>query len=131
MSSPLIRALAVRTMGYIRVKRINEYLIEPLKELLNDDDPYVKKTAVLCVPKVYEVTPDLIEKHGIISTLQKMIVKETNTLVVANLMSCFQEIAEMRYNIIQSYKTYLLIKRWKKNIATQPRPRAKAPSRYQ
>jgi len=96
MSSPLIRALAVRTMGYIRVKRINEYLIEPLKELLNDEDPYVKKTAVLCVPKVYEITPDLIEKHGIINTLQKMLVKEGNTLVVSNLVACFQELSEMR-----------------------------------
>lgn len=96
MSSPLIRALAVRTMGYIRVKRINEYLIEPLKELLNDEDPYVKKTAVMCVPKVYEITPDLIEKHGIINMLQKMLTKEGNTLVVANIIVAFQELTEMR-----------------------------------
>jgi vesicle coat complex subunit len=96
MSSPLIRALAVRTMGYIRVKRINEYLIEPLKELLADEDPYVKKTAILCVPKVYEVTPDLIEKHDVIKTLQKMVTKEGNTLVLANLIACFHELSEMR-----------------------------------
>jgi len=96
MSSPLIRALAVRTMGYIRVKRINEYLIEPLKELLADEDPYVKKTAILCVPKVYEITPDLIEKHEVIKTLQKMVTKEGNTLVLANLIACFHELSEMR-----------------------------------
>lgn len=53
-------------MGCIRVKKINEYLIEPLKKLLNDEDPYVKKTAIMCVPKVYEITPDLIEKNEII-----------------------------------------------------------------
>lgn len=104
MSSPLIRALAVRTMGYIRVKRINEYLIEPLKELLADEDPYVKKTAILCVPKVYEVTPDLIEKHDVIKTLQKMVTKEGNTLVLANLIACFHELSEMRYIKIQKSK---------------------------
>ena len=34
--APLIRALAVRTMGCIRVKKLNEYLIEPIKSALND-----------------------------------------------------------------------------------------------
>ena len=33
-ASPLIRALAVRTMGCLRVSQLNEYLITPLKEAL-------------------------------------------------------------------------------------------------
>ena len=37
--NPLIRALAVRTMGCIRVDRITEYLCEPLGRALRDDDP--------------------------------------------------------------------------------------------
>ncbi len=37
--NPLIRALAVRTMGCIRVERITEYLCEPLLRCLKDDDP--------------------------------------------------------------------------------------------
>jgi Vesicle coat complex, various subunits len=48
-TSPLIRALAVRTMGCIRVERITEYLCEPLKDALRDEDPYVRKTAAICV----------------------------------------------------------------------------------
>lgn len=43
-SSPLIRALAIRTMGCIRVEKIVEYLAPPLKKALGDDDPYVRKT---------------------------------------------------------------------------------------
>ena len=35
--SPLIRALAMRTMGCIRVERITEYLCEPLRRCLRDD----------------------------------------------------------------------------------------------
>ena len=38
-SSPLIRALAVRTMGCIRVDRITEYLCDPLKRALADEVP--------------------------------------------------------------------------------------------
>ena len=57
--NPLLRALAVRSFGCLRVPKLNEYLIEPLKEALLDDDAYVRKTAVLCVPKVFECTPEL------------------------------------------------------------------------
>ena len=42
-ASPLIRALAIRTMGCIRVDRITEYLCEPLGKALKDKDPYVRK----------------------------------------------------------------------------------------
>uniref|UniRef100_A0A2K5X0U6 Adaptor related protein complex 2 subunit beta 1 n=1 Tax=Macaca fascicularis TaxID=9541 RepID=A0A2K5X0U6_MACFA len=47
--NPLIRALAVRTMGCIRVDKITEYLCEPLRKCLKDEDPYVRKTAAVCV----------------------------------------------------------------------------------
>ena len=40
-SSPLIRALAVRTMGCIRVDKITEYLCDPLKRALADEVPVV------------------------------------------------------------------------------------------
>jgi vesicle coat complex subunit len=30
-----------------------EYLIGPLQDALNDEDAYVRKTAVLCVAKCY------------------------------------------------------------------------------
>jgi vesicle coat complex subunit len=57
-SNPIIRALAVRTMSSLRVPKLNEYLVEPLKIALNDEDPYVRKTAVLSIPKVYEIAPN-------------------------------------------------------------------------
>ncbi|KFV77411.1 AP-1 complex subunit beta-1, partial [Dryobates pubescens] len=47
--NPLIRALAVRTMGCIRVDKITEYLCEPLRKCLKDEDPYVRKTAAVCL----------------------------------------------------------------------------------
>ncbi len=33
-ANPFLRALAVRTMGCIRVKQITEYLCDPLKEAI-------------------------------------------------------------------------------------------------
>eukprot|EP00386_Alphamonas_edax_P004979 GDKI01015628.1.p2 GENE.GDKI01015628.1~~GDKI01015628.1.p2 ORF type:complete len:159 (-),score=57.64 GDKI01015628.1:136-612(-) len=51
--NPLIRALAVRTMGCIRLEQITEYLVEPLKRCCKDQDPYVRKTAAICIAKLY------------------------------------------------------------------------------
>ena len=53
--NPLIRALAVRTMGCIRVDKIVEYLCEPLRKCLKDEDPYVRKTSAVCVAKLYDI----------------------------------------------------------------------------
>ena len=59
--NPFLRALAVRTMGCIRIPEVAEYLCDPLKQALKDEDSYVRKTAVMCVPKLYEISLTLIE----------------------------------------------------------------------
>ncbi|KAF4692045.1 hypothetical protein FOZ60_014179, partial [Perkinsus olseni] len=38
--NPLIRALAVRTMGSIKLEQMTEYLLEPLRRCCKDQDPY-------------------------------------------------------------------------------------------
>jgi AP-1 complex subunit beta-1 len=48
-------------MGCIRVEKITEYLCEPLRRALRDDDPYVRKTAAVCVAKLYDINAELVE----------------------------------------------------------------------
>lgn len=92
-ANPLIRALAVRTMGCIRVDRITEYLCEPLSRALRDDDPYVRKTAAVCVAKLYDIAPDLVAERGFLETLHDLI-SDSNPSVVANAVAALSEIAE-------------------------------------
>lgn len=68
--NPLIRALAVRTMGCIRVDKITEYLCDPLQRCLKDEDPYVRKTAAVCVAKLYDINPEMVEDRGFLDTLK-------------------------------------------------------------
>jgi AP-1 complex subunit beta-1 len=91
--NPLIRALAVRTMGCIRVDRITEYLCEPLGRALRDDDPYVRKTAAICVAKLHDIAPTLVVDRGFITTLHDLI-SDSNPSVVANGVAALSEIAE-------------------------------------
>lgn len=68
-------------------------MIDPLEKALKDKDPYVRKTAVLCIPKVYEVNPKDVEKSGILNYLLKMLINEDNAYVISNLVMCLVEIS--------------------------------------
>nr|XP_014432433.1 AP-1 complex subunit beta-1 [Pelodiscus sinensis] len=91
--NPLIRALAVRTMGCIRVDKITEYLCEPLRKCLKDEDPYVRKTAAVCVAKLHDINAQLVEDQGFLDTLKDLI-SDSNPMVVANAVAALSEIAE-------------------------------------
>ncbi|KAG8379706.1 hypothetical protein BUALT_Bualt07G0116900 [Buddleja alternifolia] len=91
--NPLIRALAVRTMGCIRVDKITEYLCDPLQRCLKDDDPYVRKTAAICVAKLYDINAELVEDRGFLDALEDLI-SDNNPMVVANAVAALAEIQE-------------------------------------
>lgn len=90
---PLIRALAIRTMGCIRVREITEYVLEPLRHCLKDDDPYVRKTAAVCVAKLYDIDPEQTESSGFIDDLRELL-SDSNPMVVANAVASLSEINE-------------------------------------
>ncbi|KAH8513392.1 hypothetical protein Peur_057199 [Populus x canadensis] len=91
--NPLIRALAVRTMGCIRVDKITEYLCDPLQRCLKDDDPYVRKTAAICVAKLYDINAELVEDRGFLESLKDLI-SDNNPMVVANAVAALAEIQD-------------------------------------
>jgi vesicle coat complex subunit len=91
--SPLLRALALRTMACIRLEKILDYLCEPLHRTLKDESPYVRKTAVLCVAKIFDLSPDLVEENGFLETLQGMLT-DNNPMVISNVVSALADIQE-------------------------------------
>lgn len=93
--NPFLRAMAVRTMGCIRVKQITEYLMDTLRKALKDEDSYVRKTAVLTVAKLYDVSPEIIEDQGLIQMLLEML-SDGNAMVVSNTIASLQAIGEAK-----------------------------------
>jgi len=92
-NNPLIRALAVRTMGCIRVDKITEYLCDPLRKCLKDEDPYVRKTAAVCVAKLHDINAHLVEDQGFLDLLRDLL-SDSNPMVVANAVAAMCEIME-------------------------------------
>ena len=89
--NPLIRSLAVRTMGCIGIEQMLEYLLGPLADAMNDEDAYVRKTAAMCVSKVYEIDPKKIEDLGLLDKLRDMLF-DGNGMVVSNAVAAVSEI---------------------------------------
>ncbi|KAI9772065.1 MAG: beta-adaptin [Geoglossum simile] len=91
--NPLVRALAIRTMGCIRVDKMVDYMDEPLRKTLRDESPYVRKTAAICVAKLFDLNPTMCLENGFLETLQEMI-GDSNPMVVANSVTALAEITE-------------------------------------
>ncbi len=93
--NPLIRGMAVRTMGCIGVDTILDYLCDPLKDSMNDEDPYVRKTAAMCVAKLYEINQQRVEDYKFIEKLEEMI-SDGNGMVVSNAIAAIADISSVR-----------------------------------
>ncbi|KAI0217421.1 hypothetical protein L0F63_001551 [Massospora cicadina] len=91
--NPLIRALAIRTMSYIHVKVVMDNLVEPLRSCLKDSDPYVRKTAAICVPKLFMYDRNKADEEGFIAMLKDLLL-DSNPTVVANAIAALTEISE-------------------------------------
>lgn len=91
--NPLVRALAIRTLGCIRVDGITPYIERPLHTALKDDDPYVRKTAALTVAKLYDMNSELCVESGLIDGLRALL-DDSNAMVLANAVAALTEISE-------------------------------------
>ncbi|KAF2864500.1 Adaptor protein complex beta subunit [Piedraia hortae CBS 480.64] len=91
--SPLVRALALRTISYIHVQQFVESTIDPLRRLLRDPDPYVRKTAAFTVAKLYDHDRKKIEPSGLIEQLNSML-RDENPTVVASALAALMDIWE-------------------------------------
>ena len=67
-------------MGCIRVDKITEYLCEPLRKCLLDEDPYVRKTAAVCVAKLHDINASLVEDQGFLDQLKELL-SDSNPMV--------------------------------------------------
>lgn len=80
-------------MGCLRIKGIIEYLKEPLLKSLSDPDAYVRKTGILCVAKLFDSHPIFIKEENLIQAVVSSL-KDGNTMVVTNALSCLMSIEE-------------------------------------
>lgn len=92
--SPIVRALALRTMLCLRVDSVLEYTIPPLVAALTtvgEADAYVRKTAAIGVGKVYHQNPVMFDQHGLMQHLTNLL-SDTFPIVASNAAAVLAEI---------------------------------------
>jgi vesicle coat complex subunit len=89
-------------MGCIRVDKITEYLCEPLRKCLKDEDPYVRKTAAVCVAKLYDINAQLVEDQGFLDQLKDL-------LSDSNPMVCLEIITFYKLRIYDVFVTFCFV----------------------
>ena len=67
-------------MGCLRAEKILDYVCDPLRKCLQDDNPYVRKTAAIGVAKLYDLKPTLAMENGFVGQLKEM-VADSNPMV--------------------------------------------------
>ena len=59
-----------------------------------DDDPYVRKTAAVCVAKLHDINAQLVEDQGFLDLLKDLL-SDSTPMVVANAVAALAEIGEV------------------------------------
>lgn len=90
-SNPLIRALAVRTMCCLCVSSLTQHLCDPLRKCLKDSDPYVRKTAVISVLKLFQTDENVVYDQGFLQILLDLLL-DSNPTVLTNSLAVLAEI---------------------------------------
>lgn len=86
-------------MSYIPIPVVTESLTENLRHCLKDRDAYVRKTAAICVAKLYSADPKRAEKGGFVETLRELML-DSNATVVANAVAALTEIGDRHDGVI-------------------------------
>lgn len=91
----LVRALAIRTMGCLRVPGLLDHLLDSLCQAIRDDSPYVRRAAVMCVAKVIDLSPEGVADAGFVKDIYDMILEtEKNSTVVAAAVCALVDISD-------------------------------------
>ena len=109
-NNPLVRALAMRTMSYIHVRQVNAAMVEPLRSLLQDEDPYVRKTAAMCVAKLHGHDRRLVDDESKLLFMLRDLLGDSNSTVVANALAALMDICDRTEGMKLNLNTNLALK---------------------
>ncbi|KAK9817308.1 hypothetical protein WJX72_012438 [[Myrmecia] bisecta] len=109
---PTIRGLALRSLCSLRVPNLVEYIVSPISQGLRDGHPYMRRTAVMGVLKVYKQDSSAVKISGMLDTVREMTLKDADAQVVANCLSVLQQVGVVQ-SMISRVFVYAMLNRLK------------------
>ncbi|KAL1406400.1 AP-3 complex subunit beta [Vanrija albida] len=103
-ANPLIRSMSLRVLTSIRVPVIQGIVMLGLKKLVNDRNPYVRKTVAGGLSKVYDmdstVLPELLQ-------LLRTLLASNSPLTLGPTLTAFSEICPDRLDLLHPYYRHI------------------------
>jgi AP-4 complex subunit beta-1 len=103
-----IRGLALRSLCSLRFQGAFEYIQPAIEEGLADADPYVRKTAIIGLIKLYRAAKDVVKNSGFINTLYELI-RDRDPAVSINSILALNEILEEEGGIAVNRKIVIYL----------------------
>lgn len=88
---PMIRGLALRSLCSLNLQNMVEYLQPAVQRALEDVNGYVRKTAVIGVVKLFNISPSAVVDTDLLPTLKRLI-HDSDSHVVGNTISALEEV---------------------------------------
>lgn len=89
--NPRIRALALRSFTSFQPDVFNSSVLSVIKAALGDRDPFVRKTAVFAVQRLWQQNPEACNESGMLLKLEGML-DDKNPVVLANALAVLSEV---------------------------------------
>ncbi|KAI5954281.1 hypothetical protein KGF54_002056 [Candida jiufengensis] len=89
-SSPMLRALAIKTMTSINIPDFVELSLSSISRSLQDKDPYVRRTAAFSVARLFQYTG---EKTNLVEDLNSLLY-DNDSMVVSEALAALSYITE-------------------------------------
>lgn len=83
--STLVNLPLLPIAGHMARKRITNNMMQPVQ----DDDPYVRKTAAVCVAKLHDINAELVEDRGFLDTLKVILLAASSRQTCLCSVSCW------------------------------------------
>lgn len=109
---PMVRGLALRSLCSLRVANYMEYVVSPVTSGLEDRNPYVRRTAVMGVLKLYHIDSDTVRNTGLLEQVQGMLHTELDSQVLGNCLAVMIEVKGAK-KIVDKILLYNLLNRIK------------------
>ncbi|KAI3404558.2 hypothetical protein KGF56_002657 [Candida oxycetoniae] len=92
-SSPILRALSVKTMTSVCMVEFSELSVETIQRLVLDKDPYVRQATAFSIARLHLNDPARTEKASLIDLLNELLYDES-PMVVSNALAALSSITE-------------------------------------
>ncbi|MES1901969.1 MAG: hypothetical protein MHPSP_000239, partial [Paramarteilia canceri] len=92
--NPTIRCMVTKAVGRLNCKEYGSYFCESiLLKALSDSDPFVRKSAVISIIKIYNQDPEILTKYSLLGPFIKCL-SDNNIFVISNTLFSLQEIID-------------------------------------